>query len=267
MNIEEIGQRIACARKALNYTQQQLADILNVSDKAVSKWERGIGCPDISLLLPLSEALHMTIDELISGVKEQSEQERNKTLQTMILYAKEKAIENRDKIYQIGYTIFSILAIVAVAVVGLVDYIVSDTFTWSLICITSIGYSWLIVTVLFLTKRNRWLKSIVMACIGIFPLLYVISLSPYVDSSYMKMAFPIATIADIYIIMMAWMWLKTNIDIWYKLSITFLCSLPVNVTANYLSMGWHLTMVLNIVTTVLVACVLAVIGYRKKKVG
>lgn len=265
MNIEKIGQRIASARKALNYTQQQLADILNVSDKAVSKWERGIGCPDISLLLPLSEALNMTIDELISGVKEQSEQERNKTLQNMITYAKDKAIENREKIYQIGYTIFSVLAILAIGIVCLVDYILTDTFTWSLISMTAICYGWLIITALFITKKNRWLKSIATACIGIFPLLYVISLSPYVDSRYLEIALPITALTDIYVFIIVWLWLKTEVDIWYKAALTVIASLPINVTANYLTTGWHLTMLVNICSTLLITTALFVIGYKKRR--
>ena len=54
MDNKEIGTRILAARKKLGYTQKQLGDLINVSDKAVSKWERGVGCPDISLLLPLT---------------------------------------------------------------------------------------------------------------------------------------------------------------------------------------------------------------------
>ncbi len=47
-------------------TQGILADKLNVTDKAVSRWERGIGFPDISTVLPLSEALNISVQELMS---------------------------------------------------------------------------------------------------------------------------------------------------------------------------------------------------------
>ena len=72
--------------------------------KAVSKWERGIGCPDISLLLPLSEALKMSIDELIGGtVVDKSEK---KTVQNLINYTKIKAIENKERIIKISYLFY-----------------------------------------------------------------------------------------------------------------------------------------------------------------
>ncbi len=62
-----IGQFIAETRKSRNLTQRQLADSLAISDKTISKWENGRGLPDASLLLPLCEALHITVNDLLSG--------------------------------------------------------------------------------------------------------------------------------------------------------------------------------------------------------
>ncbi|MDE7270499.1 MAG: helix-turn-helix domain-containing protein, partial [Acetatifactor sp.] len=53
----KIGNFIARERKNKGYTQRQLADILGISDKTISKWERGNGFPEVSLLLPLCEEL------------------------------------------------------------------------------------------------------------------------------------------------------------------------------------------------------------------
>ena len=63
----KIGQFIAQKRKAAGYTQRQLADILGISDKTVSKWECGNGMPEVSLMLPLCDALHINVNELLSG--------------------------------------------------------------------------------------------------------------------------------------------------------------------------------------------------------
>ena len=57
MDNKKFGEFIAGLRKEKGYTQSQLAEILCVTDKAVSKWERGVGFPDIKLIEPLSEAL------------------------------------------------------------------------------------------------------------------------------------------------------------------------------------------------------------------
>jgi transcriptional regulator with XRE-family HTH domain len=67
MEIEKTGQLIAELRKEKGLTQKQLADALNVTDKAVSKWERGLSFPDISMLEPLSDLLGVTIMEILAG--------------------------------------------------------------------------------------------------------------------------------------------------------------------------------------------------------
>lgn len=67
MNQEKIGKFISFKRKEKNMTQKELANIIGVTDRAVSKWERGVGCPDISLLDDLSKALNISIVELLKG--------------------------------------------------------------------------------------------------------------------------------------------------------------------------------------------------------
>lgn len=52
-----------------NLTQRQLADALSISDKTISKWECGKGLPEASLMLPLCEALDITVNDLLSGEK------------------------------------------------------------------------------------------------------------------------------------------------------------------------------------------------------
>ena len=61
------GKFIAEERKNKKLTQRQLADILNISDKTISKWETGNGFPEISLLQPLCQALDISVNELLSG--------------------------------------------------------------------------------------------------------------------------------------------------------------------------------------------------------
>lgn len=67
MNNYITGTAIKSLRDKKGLTQSQLADIINVSDKAVSRWETGKGFPDISLIEPLSEALGISVIELLSG--------------------------------------------------------------------------------------------------------------------------------------------------------------------------------------------------------
>ncbi|MDE6873606.1 MAG: helix-turn-helix transcriptional regulator [Lachnospiraceae bacterium] len=69
MNAQKTGRLIAAIRKEQNRTQQDLANELRVSSAAVSKWERGIGFPDVSLIEPLATSLGITIAELFKGEK------------------------------------------------------------------------------------------------------------------------------------------------------------------------------------------------------
>ena len=67
MNQLEIGKFIAERRKSVNLTQMQLAEKLNITDRAVSKWERGKAMPDSSIMLELCEILQITVNDLLSG--------------------------------------------------------------------------------------------------------------------------------------------------------------------------------------------------------
>ena len=81
MDNEKTGRLIFNARQTKGLTQKQLAEILNVSDKTVSKWERGAGFPDVSMLIPLSDALGLSLGELMSGERStQPPQEEPKEL-------------------------------------------------------------------------------------------------------------------------------------------------------------------------------------------
>jgi len=74
MDKEKTGQLITELRKEKGLTQKQLAEILNVTDKAVSKWERGLSFPDISMLEPLSSVLDVSIMEILAGRKQEEDE-------------------------------------------------------------------------------------------------------------------------------------------------------------------------------------------------
>ena len=67
MNLNKISNFIKIKRKELGITQEELAERLFVTEKAVSRWETGRGTPDISLLLPLSKELNIDVSELLNG--------------------------------------------------------------------------------------------------------------------------------------------------------------------------------------------------------
>lgn len=72
MDCSKVGELICRLRRESGMTQKQLAQRMNISDKTVSKWERGQGCPDVSLLRELSKALSVNVEQILSGDLEQS---------------------------------------------------------------------------------------------------------------------------------------------------------------------------------------------------
>ncbi len=93
----KIGRFIAEERKRKGYTQKQLSEKLNISDKTISKWETGNGFPEVSLLLPLCGELGITVNELLSGERITEEDYQRKAEDNMVNLVRE-AQESRKKI-------------------------------------------------------------------------------------------------------------------------------------------------------------------------
>ena len=105
-----IGKFIANERKRKGYTQKQLSEKLEISDKTISKWERGNGFPEVSLLLPLCNELDITVNELLSGERVSEEDYRKKAEENMVNLVRE-AQESKKKI--IMSAMVALLVIVA----------------------------------------------------------------------------------------------------------------------------------------------------------
>ena len=67
MDCAKVGKLILRLRKEKNMTQKDLADRMHLSDRTISKWERGLGCPDVSLLNELSQILGINVDKILNG--------------------------------------------------------------------------------------------------------------------------------------------------------------------------------------------------------
>lgn len=112
MNQIKIGRFIAECRKKANLTQMQLAQKLGITDKAISKWERGIAMPDTSIMLELCDILDITVNELLSGEKSDMENKNDNSEKLLLDMAKE--LEKKNK------TIWSSMwVIMIVSMIGL----------------------------------------------------------------------------------------------------------------------------------------------------
>lgn len=113
MNLEKIGKFIASSRKKQNLTQEQLAEQLEITKNAVSKWERGLCLMDMSLLEPLSKILKVTVNEILAGEKIERNDLPQKADENIINIAK-KEVENLKaiKMGTLGMTIASTILII-----------------------------------------------------------------------------------------------------------------------------------------------------------
>ena len=96
---EKFGAFVAEMRKRKGWTQKELADRLFVSDKAVSKWERGLSIPNAALLMPLSEVLEVTVTELLRGeLLEREQQLENSQVETLVTQSLDLSLQESIKV-------------------------------------------------------------------------------------------------------------------------------------------------------------------------
>lgn len=142
MNQIMIGKFIAERRKKVNLTQMQLAEKLGITDKAISKWERGVSMPDTSIMLELCDILCISVNELLRGEKFDMENDNQKNEQLLLEMAKE--LEKKNKTIWV-----SMWAIMTVSITALFAGIFVAAFlipegVWQLAAIIGMGIVFLV---------------------------------------------------------------------------------------------------------------------------
>lgn len=118
MDLVKIGKYIAGKRKSLGMTQKQLAEKLNMSDKSVSKWERGICLPDVSVYMELCEILEISINEFLAGEDIDAENVEKKSEDNIIQVTKDS--KKKQKNLKSILAVVTTFAVIMVLVLGAV---------------------------------------------------------------------------------------------------------------------------------------------------
>lgn len=118
MDLVKIGKYIVGKRKALGMTQKQLAEKLNMSDKSVSKWERGICLPDVSVYMELCEILGISINEFLAGEDIDAENVEKKSEDNIIQVTKDS--KKKQKNLKSILAVVTTFAVIMVLVLGVV---------------------------------------------------------------------------------------------------------------------------------------------------
>lgn len=189
--MENMGQVITLKRKEKELTQKELADKLGVTDKAVSKWERGISYPDIALIMPLAEVLGLSTDELL-GKKEEAKanlpMEDNEEKENRVVHEDRKpqgAVKphiiikkglNGKKTRELLLLLLSGACMVASVTCVIVDYATTGGLSWSLIAIVSMALGWLLAFPFLKGMKKAPIVAGVILCLCIAPFLWALSL-------------------------------------------------------------------------------------------
>ncbi len=177
MNQTEIGKFIARCRKERRLTQAQLAEKLNITDRAVSKWETGKCMPDSAIMLQLCEILGITVNELLSGEEigareNDSAYEKKADENLLILKRRDENNINRNVVIAI---IFSCTLLIGAIVCVICDLAITKRLTWSLIPVGSILLAWVILFPILVFGKKGILGGCISLSIFIFPYLYALS--------------------------------------------------------------------------------------------
>lgn len=112
------GKFIASLRKEKGLTQIVLANRLGISDKTISKWERGAGLPDVSLMLPLCEVLEISVNELLTGEKLTDADYKNKAEVTIMNLVQENKENKKRMLQSIVCGVITIIAVCSLVVIA-----------------------------------------------------------------------------------------------------------------------------------------------------
>lgn len=120
MDLIKIGKYIAGKRKSLGMTQKQLAEKLGMSDKSVSKWERGVCLPDVSVYKELCSILGISLNEFLAGEDIDQENMIQKSETNIIEVIRDNI--NKQKCLKVMKCILLVIAICAVSIIGFTIY-------------------------------------------------------------------------------------------------------------------------------------------------
>lgn len=169
MDNKKFGEFITILRKEKGLTQRNLAEQLNVTDKAVSKWERGLGFPDIKMIEPLAEALDVSILEIMRSERINEEQVSKNSVTNDLsniidVVTYQRKIENRN----------IIISLCAVSSIIMTIFLI-DTVEWIFFFMVCLPITLGITGILLLFKRHRQKLSCTKTLIlGILAILFPI---------------------------------------------------------------------------------------------
>jgi len=275
MENNKIGNFICELRKSNNMTQKDLGNKLGVTDKAVSKWERGMGYPDISILTSISNILGVTTNELLSGEKSKdeimiSEEEENKISNTLN-YAEKIVKQKKYKFSNILILCITASFLLATFICCLCDYIINKNMSWSIIVLGSLFFSWCVIISFIYSEKNKFIRSLTCLSILLLPLLFLIEGFTTQKHWFFPIGMPVSIISLIYIWGFSCLFYLTKINRWYISSMVIGLAPILTIAINYIvnsalrNPGGDNGEALSSICSIIVAIIIFIIGFVRRK--
>lgn len=280
MDNQKIGDFISTLRKKKNLTQKDLADQLGVTDKAVSKWERGAGYPDIAMLRPLADILDTTVNELLDGeASEPVDPKRSNDLENALNYADKIIAIKENRIGKFFAVLTAILLILGIFSSVIVNVAVSQNLTWSILVIAGCTMGGCIFLPPLLYKGRGFFYSLCLLALTIMPFLAIIQnvTSDYgVSSGWLwRIGFPVSVAWLAVMWIMVLLYKKTKMNIWFLSCIGAILCIPGEIITNYAVDEYvdniankhsnQISTVSSVIALICIAAILLIIGLIRRQ--
>jgi transcriptional regulator with XRE-family HTH domain len=268
---ESMANFILELRKSKNMTQKQLAEKLNVTDKAISKWERGLGYPDITILSSLADILGVTTNELLNGHRDEVPNPKvDADVENALKFADQVITKKRKTARSIIKFGMSITFLIAIITCMICDLAITHSLTWSWYVISSVVFTWLMIMPLILFEKPKIALSLLSFSIFIIPFLFALqTIIGNIDMMTLSLPVSAASVGFMWIIYGLFMLKK--ISKWYAAAITLVLCIPFTVLINYIMHKilaepvFDVWDVLSFGILAVVAVVFACLGYFSNK--
>lgn len=236
MDNEKMALFIVEQRKIKKLTQKELAAKLGVTDKAVSKWERGLSCPDISLLSTLSDILGITTGELLNGERAVMSETANvdSIVESTIQYAETVTKRKSKDISKAFAVAITSLCLLGIMVCFICNFAITGKLTWAWFPISSIIYMWLLVMPMIIWKKRGVFISLICTSLFTIPYLYVLERIIGKDRLIMPIGIPVAIVSILYLWVVYVLLAKSKWSRYLSASIALILGIPLSFGINFI---------------------------------
>lgn len=193
-----IGKKIKGLRVESKMTQKQVAKLLFVTDKAISKWETGKGYPDMMTIPLLSEIFNVSPSYFFSNSSNMEnrvleDETVEEVVSQTINYAKDVEKMKNQAFMNIITVSISVVFIISILICAFFDLVINKQITWSIIPAASIIFTWGLTIMWIFNKENKVFKLLLMFSIGILPFLWILERATK-SSWLLQMGVPISIV-------------------------------------------------------------------------